>query len=948
MVPGCPDNDRLAAFVGRELTEPERTVIESHLEICVACDEAMSLLVSAFREAQDPPRDPGTGSLPSRGSTVGRYRIVGFAGSGAMGAVFSAFDPELQRRVALKILHASVGAVDSERARFSSEAQSVAKIRHPNVIAVHDVGVHNESPFFAMEFVEGETLGRWLRQRRTATEVLDVFLAAGRGLWAAHKSGLVHRDFKPDNVLIGKDGDIKVIDFGLARARAASSFEEDSGTTTESLVRTRAGTLVGTPSYMAPEQLRAEPSDARSDQFAFCLALYEGLCGAAAFEGRSLDELRENVGMSRLTWERAADPTRTGRVSRRTRSALERGLSFDPADRFDSMAELLRRLRPRRPRWLEASGVLLGAGGLAALLSTQDTEDPARACPPSEAQMAGIWDEPTRSKFLEAVGPEQRASRWMSQKLDAYAQSWVKAHDDTCAATMVRQERSIQTMERRMACLERGRGRLESLVRLALENPVPALERAPQLIASLDPASRCVDGDPEDLPAPVDSPEVRAATRALGEAQTLLAVARPREALEKLDSIGDVLRSDMPALERTMLSLRGRSWFSLGDYDKGESLLRDALTSALEARDFGMAAEVSTRLVCFHAGAGSFDAGLAHATTALGFVDDIVDRAVASRVYRCVGSLAHMRGELDEADQWFRRGLAELEQLPQADPIDISDLASAIALLESQQGNPKTALQRQSEALSAVEEALGPGHPWTLRLRTRVAIDLMKLGRLEEAEAEASRAVELWSLRTAGRPASAANARIMLAHILYTGEKLGEAKVEYERGIEGLLESVGPDDRKTLSAQVSLAGLLHSQGAYDDALSIYAEVLERKRRVLGEAHHTVLQTELSIVATKHSAGRFSETVAPLETLVVTCDSAEKADPERCVRGNRLLGVALLQARQDWRQATAALESARRCLERLPHKPPGLEATLDDLKTQIDVTRRGSTRGGGRR
>ena len=227
-----------------------------------------------------PERDTSIGRF-ERGDSVGRYVISSRLGAGGMGVVYAAYDPELDRRVALKLLHASKGPAGSKARRsLLREAQALAKLSHPNVITVHDVGLHEERIFLAMEFIEGQTLGRWLGSPRSWSEVLDVMVQAGQGLMAAHDKGLEHRDFKPENVMIGTDGRVRVLDFGLARPASGGevSSESDGFVPRDdalSTEQTSFGKLVGTPAYMAPEQFEHATTDARTDQFAYCVTLWE-------------------------------------------------------------------------------------------------------------------------------------------------------------------------------------------------------------------------------------------------------------------------------------------------------------------------------------------------------------------------------------------------------------------------------------------------------------------------------------------------------------------------------------------------------------------------------------------------------------------------------------------------------------------------------------------------
>ncbi|MBS1148537.1 MAG: protein kinase [Myxococcaceae bacterium] len=307
------------------------------------------------------------------GEKIGRFLVIEKVGEGGMGAVYAAHDPMLNRKVALKLLrrelsHASYGA------RMMREAQALAKLSHPNVVNVHDVGMSDGRMFLAMEHIEGAALSEVLRDPQPWTKVLALFLEAGRGLAAAHNAGLIHRDFKPQNAMVGRDGRVRVLDFGLARdaSEDARPEAEAAGAVDLASPLTRTGALMGTPLYMAPEQFEAAACDARTDQFSFCVSLWEGLYGERPFAGLTLEELKRAV----LT--RTLRPIPRGRkVPAKVHQALVRGLSPARADRFPSMEALLQVLTPRSRRWSIALVVALGAvslplGGFAILQTVRN------------------------------------------------------------------------------------------------------------------------------------------------------------------------------------------------------------------------------------------------------------------------------------------------------------------------------------------------------------------------------------------------------------------------------------------------------------------------------------------------------------------------------------------------------------------------------------------------
>ncbi len=294
---------------------------------------------------------------------IGRYRVLEKIGQGAMGVVYAAIDEQLGRKLALKVLHPVSGGDAVGRARLLREAQAMARLRHDNVVLVYDVGTHDpgterEQVFLAMELAPGVTLDVWLRTApRAWQDVLAVFLQAGRALAAAHAAGVLHRDFKPENVLVDTSGRARVLDFGLARALASAAAGEGEADPGDSLSEplTRTGSILGTPAYMAPEQLRGEKTDARADQFSFCVALYEGLYGERPF-----------TGVPRFAAVRVTHVPKDSRIPDGLRRVVLRGLSNDPAQRWPDMDALLLAATPPavRRRWIIAAAGLAGCAGL--------------------------------------------------------------------------------------------------------------------------------------------------------------------------------------------------------------------------------------------------------------------------------------------------------------------------------------------------------------------------------------------------------------------------------------------------------------------------------------------------------------------------------------------------------------------------------------------------------
>jgi len=365
----CFGEDTVLRILQGELEEPARDAAERHMAECAECrglvaDAAKALLSSGGGTTTS--ADVGLEPLLlrsglSEGQRFGRYVIGRRLGAGGGGIVYAANDSDLGRNVALKVLRDDgLPHADRRRAALLREARAMARLAHPNIVAIYDAGALDGQVFIAMELVEGPTLAAWMRQTRPSwRQMLEVFVGAGRGLAAAHAAGIVHRDFKPANVLLGGDGRARVTDFGLARPLPAGSAEVASWGSEVTL--TGPGQIKGTPAYMAPEQLLGGNVDARADQFSFAVALYEALYGARPFAGESLGSLVDQV-----LHAEPAPPPKDSRVPAAIGAAVMRALSRKRELRFASMEQLLAVLgdgaqRLRAGRYLVAGGAVIGA-----------------------------------------------------------------------------------------------------------------------------------------------------------------------------------------------------------------------------------------------------------------------------------------------------------------------------------------------------------------------------------------------------------------------------------------------------------------------------------------------------------------------------------------------------------------------------------------------------------
>jgi tetratricopeptide (TPR) repeat protein/tRNA A-37 threonylcarbamoyl transferase component Bud32 len=429
---------------------------------------------------------------------VGRYVVLEDLARGGMSIVYVAHDPELDRRVALKVMRPDVSErPDKVQARLVREAMAMARLAHPNVVRVYDVGTIGERVYMAMELVEGQTLRDWMTAApRRWREVVDVLVRAGRGLAAAHDAGLVHLDVKPRNVLVGTDGEVRVVDFGLARIGAAtdsmSSLDIDALPLVSDAVTT-AGVVMGTPGYMAPEQLHGMAPDARSDQFSFCVTAWEALYGVRPYAGRRLDVYR-----AALMEGKRVEPPATVRVPVRLRRLLERGLALDPAQRHPSLGVLLDGMSRDPWRAWRRVGLLWAVSGVVALATWVLARAPGDPCGEQGQRLEGAWDPERRASAHarlaegDAARPQPVADE-IVEGLDAYATAWTEVATEACRAARADGRAADDPSDVRSYCLEHRRRALRAAAELLREPGAPVDTPWDRVLAELPPVDACRD-----------------------------------------------------------------------------------------------------------------------------------------------------------------------------------------------------------------------------------------------------------------------------------------------------------------------------------------------------------------------------------------------------------------------------------------------------------------------
>ena len=665
----------------------------------------------------------GPVAVPPR---VGRFLVIRTLGAGGMGVVAEAYDPELDRRVALKLLKSDHARLDSQT-RLLREAQAMARLSHPNVVQVYDVGVVGDQVFIAMELVRGQTLGAWLDARpRGWREVVRVFIDAGRGLAAAHAAGLVHRDFKPDNVLLAADGRVCVADFGLAREEhdEASSASDNPGERkllADTLTAT--GAVMGTPVYMSPEQHRGEVAGPASDIFSFCVALFEALHGARPFAGDTLVALANNV------MQGAVVPAPAGRgVPAWLDAVVRRGLAARPEDRFPGFDALLTELgrdpAASRRRWLGAATLGLGAAALGFALQTNLVGE---VCTGGAARIAEVWDEAAMTRVRERIGALPASERAASEPrilggLTTYANQWAAMHTEACLAHH-RGEHSVTVFDARTRCLEDRRAALAEAVDVIAGGDAATLRRAGLVVAKLPPLAHC-----EDIAAltaeiaPPEHPAVAAAVvglrQRLARAQVLATAGRERDAITAAVAVrAEAEHLDYPPLIAEAQLLAGRVAMSASQWPDATLALGQAHVVATAARHDAVAAEAKARQLYIDGVIfGRLDAALAERPLAEAWVKRLGRRRdVQALLANNIGLLLLFHGDQAAARERFQVALRLSAEDPARDPIDHARgyLASTAGVT----ADPVERARLLDEAVQILESKLGPDHSETVALR---------------------------------------------------------------------------------------------------------------------------------------------------------------------------------------------------------------------------------------
>jgi tetratricopeptide (TPR) repeat protein/predicted Ser/Thr protein kinase len=907
--PGCPPPQVLDDFACGRLSATARAPVEAHLDACPECCRVVSELalmasgaVEVPSEATTLPGDerltgPGRAPAPTleRGTSLGRYRIEQRVGAGGMGVVYAAIDPDLNRRVALKLLHGfAMAGQDERRQRLLREAQAMAQLSHPNVVAVHDVGTVGDVVFVAMEFVDGGTLGQWMGRRHRVAEVLDVFIAAARGLAAAHAVGLVHRDFKPDNVLIGRDHRVRVTDFGLARYSSpdlADSVTGPDAGTGDALELTRVGSVIGTPAYMSPEQHAGQPADARSDQFSLCVALWEALFGARPFPGRTLAQIA-------LAIEDGPPTPPGGRVPARVGKALRRGLMRHPSERFATLGELIAQLesvrRRRRGTW-----IALGIGSVAlvsaSVVATRALSGPAPGTEPAAAGSAPAAVDGPAVDVCEAVAPpldetygetaraalraafvaaDERLGAEAADKvttaLDAWANEWTATQREACELTHVRHERPVADLEREMQCLQRLRGELGSMLDGFAAATPKVVRTAVTTVDDMSPPARCIDpgfldrwvAPPRD---PIAAAEVERIHAQLLRARALVSAGSFEEAHEVVEvALADAKKTDHPPIVAEAYYRLGAVLDTLGKYEASRDAYVEAVWTARTARHGSVELWGATALVSVVGhDLGQPEEAERWARHAIAQAERLGDegRDALAEVHSSLGSLAFTRGEFAVSRDHHREALALREYIhgkhTYATATSLHNLAGALLEL----GQLDEALALRQTAVEVAEAALGPTHPDLASYVKGLGNVYLERGDPRTALPMFERAYEIRHAALGDGHPAVASALADVAVVRASNGDREAALVDHQRALAMRRTALGDHHLDVARSLASISGLYQDMGRYDEALQAGEQALQIRRERLGDAHPAVADALDRLGNVAHAQGRHAEAAA---------------------------------------------------------------------------------------
>ncbi|MCX4243968.1 serine/threonine-protein kinase [Paraliomyxa miuraensis] len=796
---------------------------------------------------------------------IGRFIDLGLLGHGAMGTVRRAYDERLAREVAIKLVRH--GSAPRHHDRLLREAQALAQLSHPNVVQIYEVGELASEVFIAMELIEGVTLHEWQHEPRSWRECLEVYLQAGRGLAAAHATGLVHRDFKPTNCIRDEKGRVRVLDFGLARAvgfvdpsgppprdsedlvttvGASAGGSTASHGSSGSLLQaqlTERNAIVGTIAYMAPEQLGGRRVDAKSDQFSFCVALYEALYGLLPFSRDPRPVLMAMMGGH--DQPPLVDPS-SPKVPRALRRAVVRGLSGNPDARWPSMSALLEELerlgKRRSMTWASAgvASVLLMAGGW--LASSSGERAP---CRDAAGDTAELWSDERRARVEHALllagrGYGEQTWATVDEAIEHYARGLADQYVEACEATKVRSEEALPDLELRNACLDRQRGELEGTIATladADDADDAVAQRAVDLVAALRLHEECADLDALRRAAEhedSDAGMVAQVRERLGAARRSRVLGRYEDGLRIVEELSQFV----PDLDGSLLAEiqveEGTLRADLYEHQRAAELLTHAFQDALRNRANEIAVDAVVPLIYV---VGIEQARPEEALTLGLMAEPLVEQEGATararaEVLTVLGQVLITRGDHDAAQRKLEDAVDILGDAYGRDHILLARPLDSLATALREQGALQAAGGASQRALDIRIGRLGKNHPDVIHQHINLGAVFQSSEDDERALLHYRYALDL--LRSTDAPARdvLAHVRTNLGALLAKHQQWEEAEPMLRLGIEDWVAVNGPRHPRVAKARLGLGRLLHRRGRDDEAvgeLELALEIFEEQR-----------------------------------------------------------------------------------------------------------------------
>lgn len=872
---------------------------------------------------------------------IGRFTMLKHVGSGGMGDIYAAYDSKLDRKVAIKLVRSDLNADADTDNRLLREARTLARLSHPNVVHIYEAGTFGDRVFIAMEFIDGTTLREWLRaharvgRRMRWRDVLRQFIAAGRGLEAAHKAGVVHRDFKPDNVLVCKENRPRVVDFGLARAiggplpaahmgealalRDHAEVLDDEHTgeplpvdigLRADIVLTRHGQIFGTPRYMSPEQIRGQPADQRSDQFSFCVALHEALYQRPPFPGRTIESLRQAMEAGQIL-----DRIRDTDVPVSVHSALMRGLSADPDERFPSMASLLAQFEHsidnqwQWPRRLAVLGLAIATS--AALYAM--VGDPVDACAELGHQLDDVWSPETIQRlervFLDTDVPYARVT-WnhVHERLDVYKNAWQRDVVATCKASRSPSSRissisDTQPYQQRMLCLDQGRVQFVGLVDGLHHARSEHMTRAPSAVHALPDLAACQDlarlPSAMPLPAPAIAERVAAIRERLLEADNLYTLhGKPVQATKLARQQVDVANAIEygPIQAETMLAagqMLIRHGKTLSETREGERLLERAESLAEGVHHDEVVARARLALV-LSAKRNHPDTrtGQAWSRRAFASVQRIgkPTRHHASAL-RLAGQLAFKDNQFAQAVSLHRQALSAVDGDPAYPPLQRAHHLQVLATALAYDGHKDEARRTYEQARDVITSELGALHPDVADVQFDIAMLFIRNGELD-------------------------NARDLLLSLLSVQT-----------------DAFGADHPIVGRTHLELADVYRQQGAFEMAMRHLENGFRSYRPAYSDSHPKLANRHQRFGAIAYRRGQFRVALDAYQRALAILQRHK--DPLDFDLGYAYANIAEAQlALEQYQPALDALDRAAPIFEPHMSKNPKLSAFLDSVRGRV--------------